>query len=372
MLPSAFVLLEALPLTANGKLDRARLPSPERGPASVARPPRDALEAQLADLWQELLGVPAVGASDDFFELGGHSLLAARLIQLIGDLYGVQLPLTTLHVRPTVEGLAEAVRRGDGRETAAPVVKIHGAGSRPPLFFFHGDLDGGGFYCLKLARRLGAEPPFYIVRPLGHDGGPVPATIELMAERHLTAMREVRPHGPWRLGGYCNGGLVAYEIARHLAAAGETVELVVLVAAAPDLRLARLRALGDRAAALLGVTPARGQDLFARLRSFLWRLDGLPPRDRLALLARHAAKLAGRVAAAAGRHDPESADDTYDRYFRAVMGYVPGPFPGRIVLFWPAAQPGGSGDPTRGWGRLAGRVDVHVVPGDHSTACVPT
>jgi amino acid adenylation domain-containing protein len=366
MIPSAFVTLDALPVTANGKLDRGALPAPRpTAPALVAS--RTPLEAQLASLWADLLGVDTVGITDDFFALGGDSLLAARMIQQVGELHGVRLPLAALYSHPTIQGLSAALGAGNGA-VSPPIVALNAGGGRPPLFFLHGDLHGGGFYSLRLARRLGPDQPLYVVHPLGRDGGEVPRSIEAMAEVHLDTLRRLRPAGPWRLGGYCNGGLVAYEIARRLHAAGEPVELVVVVAAAPHLAFARTWSTIARLARAGGLGCQRAQDAFARFRTFAWRLQQLPPAGRLSLVGAKLAKLVRAVAGRGmGRLPDDFTDGTFDLYFRAVMGYVPEPFPGRVVVLWPDDGPEAAADPGRVWRRLAARVDVRRIPGDHNT-----
>jgi thioesterase domain-containing protein len=188
-----------------------------------------------------------------------------------------------------------------------------------------------------------------------------------MAARHLQTLVARQPGGPYRLGGYCNGGLVAYEVARQLAARGATVERLVLIAAAPDLRLAGLRRLLDRAAWGLGMAPERPSELFGRLRAFLTAAGERAPRDRLAF-ALH--KLARRLPPRRWR-DPASKPDlqAMDLYYRAVMAYVPGRFPGRVAVLWPADEPSPTpGDPGREWRALAPAVEVHPIPGDHDTA----
>ena len=95
-----------------------------------------------------------------------------------------------------------------------------GVVSRPDFHFFHGDLRGGGFYCLALAGHVGRDQPFYALTPPGHDGGPIASDFETLVVDQLALLRAVRPRGPYRLGGYCNGALVAYEVARRLVAAG--------------------------------------------------------------------------------------------------------------------------------------------------------
>src|SRR5205823_12502969 len=132
-----------------GKLDRRALPAarPMRDTRPIVRA-RGPLKLQLAEIWRELLGVPQVGATDDFFELGGHSLLAVRMLQRGQDLYGASLPLAVLYTNPTIDGLSEALIAREPAECRAPPVRLPAGGARPPLFFFHGDINGGGFYTL--------------------------------------------------------------------------------------------------------------------------------------------------------------------------------------------------------------------------------
>jgi amino acid adenylation domain-containing protein len=269
LVPSAFVLMDALPLTRTGKIDRRALPAPAAAPAP-ARPTtrRDPLQCQLARVWEDLLGVRPVGIDDDFFELGGHSLLAVRLMHEIERLYGTALPPATLYTHSTVARLAGALLR-EGRDLlAAPMIGLHTDGRERPLFFFHGDINGGGFYCRALARALGRDRPFYALHPLGIDGRPVPPTIEAMADAHLDTVRAVQPHGPYLLGGYCNGGLVAFEVARRLQASGEAVPVVALIAAAADTRFRALGTLARALAPRLGLGPDAPLELLARLRWF--------------------------------------------------------------------------------------------------------
>jgi len=364
MVPSLFVALPALPLTPSGKLDRQRLPAPEElaaSPPGELVGPRDAVEGQLIELWEDLLGIRPVGVRDDFFDLGGHSLLAVRMLQHLADSYRVTLPLAALYANSTVERLAEALRQGDHQGFRTPITLLHPEGRQPPLIFFHGDLHGGGLYCVRLSRRLGLDQPLYVVHPLGRGGRPMPRPIEAMADEHLEALQALPRSGAWRLGGYCNGGLVAFEIARRLAAAGEKVELLALIAADADTRMSPLHAVTSRL--------APGTDWFGRLRSFTTVLEGRSLGARVALMLDKGASLAGEsFRRARGRPSRRQRDGLYDRYFRAVMGYVPRYFPGRLVLFWPADEPCRHvDDPTHGWGSFADSVEVFTVPGDHST-----
>ncbi len=269
------------------------------------------------------------------------------------------------------------------------MLKLQADGGRRPLFFFHGDLNGGGFYCRELARHLGPEQPVLAIHPLGLDDRPVPTTIEAMAAEHLTRIRELQPRGPYFLGGYCNGGFTAYEVARRLAAAGERVEPVVLIAAAADLRLRRLRPLLDQLARHLGLSENEAADYFGRVRYLADRLAAAGLRRKIGIGIVSAVTLAGEIlarlagahrspftrtpipadAGAAGRvGDGLLSEETYARHFTAVMAYVPRGFPGRVLAFWPMQEtPRQPGDPTLGWGPLVEHVDVVRVPGNHHT-----
>jgi thioesterase domain-containing protein len=260
-----------------------------------------------------------------------------------------------------VTGLARRLREG-GPLSAPRAVTLNRGGDRPPLVLFHGMLTGGAFYALRLARRLGPRQPVHLVPPFTGDDGPVPPTVEAMADAQLDLVRALQPRGPYRLAGYCNGGLVAYEIARRLREAGEAVELLVLIAAAPSTPLARTGRILRAVAALLGLPPARVVEPLARLRSLVEALAALPPRARPAFLAAKWRLLARRVLP--GR--PRAALDLMDVYHRVVMRYFPQRAPGRVVVLWPEREPWGSaGAAAAAWRRLVPEVDVHVVPGDH-------
>ncbi|HCI82789.1 MAG TPA: hypothetical protein DHW02_24220, partial [Ktedonobacter sp.] len=218
-IPATFMVLDAIPLQPNGKINRHALPAPQttqhkEDDAFVA--PMMTVHHQLIRIWEELLGVQPVGLKDNFFTLGGHSLLAVRLMSRIEQVYGKKIPLATLFAGATVEHLANVIMGDEETRPRAPVVAVQANGSRRPFFFLHGDWFGGGFYCLNLARSLDAEQPFYVLEPYNFDGLPIPPTFEEMAAAHIQALRTIQPEGPYLLGGFCNGGLMAYEIARQL------------------------------------------------------------------------------------------------------------------------------------------------------------
>ena len=369
--PAAVVALDALPLTPNGKLDRRALPAPRtRREPRTAAPARGPLKHQLAAIWSELLGLAEIGVDEDFFEVGGHSLLAVRMLERVRQLYGIALPLAVLYTEPTIDGVAAALLRHDAAAPHEPLVKLRDGTHGAPLFFFHGDVNGGGFYCRKLARRLPAGRAIWAVHPLGVDGDDaVPRSIETMARQHVTDLEAIAPEGPVVLGGYCNGGLVAWETARLLTAAGRTVERVILLAADADTRFPRLRAPMTRAARLVGMSPRGAALQFGRLRHFASRFRRLSLRRRAALAEQSVTHVLGQLTRRL-RPTPPGANARPQaplaRYFDLVQSYMPGPWPGHVVAVWPAAEePARLDDPTLGWGALARRVDVYEVAGDH-------
>ena len=229
MVPSAFVVLESFPLTPNGKVDRRALPEPQvdhAEPKFVAG--RDALEAQLVNLWENILCVHPIGITDDFFSLGGHSLLGVRLFAQIEEKFGKRLPLTTLFQAPTIEQLAEVLRRDSWSPPWSSLVPIQPGGSRPAFYCVH-EYDGNVLHYRELARALGPDQPFFGLQAQGADGKRPPLSrFEDIAAHYVEEIRAFQPEGPYVLGGSSYGGLVAFEMAQQLYAQGQKVALLAL------------------------------------------------------------------------------------------------------------------------------------------------
>ena len=232
LVPSHWVVLSALPLLPNGKVNRLALPAPEHGQERVAQgyvAPETALQYQLATIWEALLRVQPVGIHEDFFALGGHSLLAVRLMGRIADVCGRDLPLSTLFQNATIAKLARVLQSEEQEQTRTPLIPVHASGTRQPFFYLHGDPNGKAFYSLKVAQELGADRPFYLLEPYIYDDLQHMPTLQEVAAAHIEAMRRVQPEGPYVLGGWCNGAMVAYEMAQQLQAAGQEITLLVLM-----------------------------------------------------------------------------------------------------------------------------------------------
>jgi len=180
--------------------------------------------------------VRPIGIRDNFFYLGGHSLLAARLVDRIEQVLHKKLSLGTLFASPTIEQLATAFKAQEVNEaqpesdSPSPVMAIQTGGSKRPFFFLHRQWkEGNAFFSYPLARDLGADQPFYVLEPYRLESLPVAPTLEAIAAAHLRSLRAVQPEGPYLLGGWCNGALIAYEMARQLHEQGQELDLLVLM-----------------------------------------------------------------------------------------------------------------------------------------------
>jgi amino acid adenylation domain-containing protein len=345
MVPSAFVLLEAMPKTPNGKVDRRGMPAPK--PADFTEPneyiaPSDELETQLTKIWGAVLGEDAIGIRDNFFDLGGHSLLAARLMHRIEQTLGQRLPLAALLQAPTVEQLAALLRQEGWSASWSSLVAIQAEGSRPPFFCVHG-VGGNVVGFRDLARHMGTDQPFYALQPQGLDGKrPCLSSVSEMAERYIREIRRVQPEGPYRIGGYSFGGLVAYEMAQQLRAQEQEVSLLALFDTYPGKMESRASQMRN-----LSKLPLKEAVTFiVKKGSFV--LMTLRKRLELRMLPRPLRNVRQACATAAGGYDVQ-------------------PYDGQVTLFRVKEKSAGSlDDPYAIWWRVAaGGVDLREINGDH-------
>ncbi len=388
MIPATFTLLESLPLTASGKVDRKALPAPDRvesGRVVVAA--RDDVELKLVELWEELLGVRPIGVTESFFDLGGHSLLAVRLLARVEETFGRPIPLASLFLGATVADLAARVR--ESAQPWTPLATLQPLGQQPPFFCIHP--AGGIVYCfLELAQRLGSDRPFHAFQAAGLEQGTVPVRrLEDMAASYVNALRETQPDGPYHLGGWSLGGIVAFEMAQQLHAQGHEVATLALFDSHAPIPLADavrpLHDLAQEAAALdlfrEGTETSDGPTvedaavllgLFAQMASGVWfqprrllrHLRGLGPDEQRA----HVLKLFKLDEVYHREIGPEPVRRLWNvlrTNLLAAARYTPQHYPGRIVLFRAGAA--SAGDATMGWGPLASDVTVHAIPGDHAS-----
>jgi amino acid adenylation domain-containing protein len=224
MVPSHFTVLDKLPLTANGKIDRQALPAPDAFSINKDyQAPRDKLELQLVQIWENVLKVSPISIFDNFFELGGHSLLAVRLMAQIEQQFNKHLPLTSLFQGATIEQLANQLRLQTDNQAWSSLVAIQPNGTQAPLFCVPG-VGGNVVYFYELAHHLGPDQPFYGLQAVGLDGKSAPlSSIEEMAAHYLKELQTIQPQGPYLLGGHSFGGLVAFEMSLQLQKQGHEV-----------------------------------------------------------------------------------------------------------------------------------------------------
>jgi len=239
MVPSAFVVLESFPLTPNGKVNRRALPAPDLSSFAQENeyvPPRDRAEETLANIWSEILNLPKIGVHDDFFDLGGHSLLAIVLMSKIEQQFGKQLPLSTLLSNRSIAALAQQIERNQearsrsvSRGESSSLVPIQLQGNQPPFFCVHP--AGGHVLCYTdLAKYLGNNQPVYGLQAQGfNEGEAIFDRVEDMAQFYIETIKKFQPEGPYKIGGWSFGGVVAYEMAQQLLKGGEEVELLAVM-----------------------------------------------------------------------------------------------------------------------------------------------
>jgi amino acid adenylation domain-containing protein len=386
MVPSAFVFLDALPLTPNNKLDRLALRAPDASKQDTQATfvaPRNDLERRLTQIWEEVLGIQPIGVKDNFFDLGGHSLVAISLFAQIENEFAEKLPLATLLQSGTVETLAETIQalsadnqvlasesvatiQNKSTDPWSSLVKIQPNGSKPPLFFIHP--LGGEILCYRdLALHLGLEQPVYGLQPQGLNGKPPLTRIEDMASLYIKEIQTIQPNGPYYLVGYSFGGILVFEMAQQLYRQGQKIGMLMMIdTCRPGCRerLPFIKRIGLHLDNLLQLGPA-----YIKQNAKGWSQQGkymLKHRyKRYLSIARHLLNVI---------YDLPKDDkhlDIIDANVQALNEYVFQVYPGSMALLrtddkYRDDAVGVKYDPQFGWGDLiAGGLDIHYIPGSH-------
>ena len=359
MIPSAFVFLDAIPLTPNGKTNRRALPAPDTSHLSekAGIAPRTTTELKLVQIWSEVLNIPILGVRDNFFELGGHSLLAVRLMARIEQQFGIHLPLATLFTEPTIESLASLLSSATDAQPFSPLVAIQKTGDLPPFFCVHP--VGGNVLCYaQLADHLGNNRPFYGLQSPGLYGNSQPLTrIEDMAACYIEALQQVQPRGPYYLGGWSLGGVVAWEMAQQLQDLGQEVGLLALIDSyAPTVLQEQI----DDTFLINSLITDLGGMFGKELSIYANELQQLLPEEQLNSILQEAKRL--------NILPPEISIEQMYRLFevfkanlKAMYDYLPSPYSGQTVLFCASDEVS-----QRGWSSLATEaMEIYTIPGDH-------
>ncbi|HWD19234.1 MAG TPA: condensation domain-containing protein [Verrucomicrobiae bacterium] len=340
-------------------------PAPRSAPE--AEPPQTRLQRRLREIWEQALGHKDFGSTDNFFEIGGHSLLAVKLIAQVEKNLGRRLPLPILFRAPTIEKMAEALMESATPTLGSCLVEIQPRGSRPPIFWLHtlGGGGGGGLFTYrKLAEALGTDQPSY--------GFVAPAqpfdSIEAMAARYVAEMKALQPAGPYRIGGYCFGGVVAYEMARQLEAQGEeTAVLALLDSSPPDPRGERKRPSLQLAWHALTALPG-----------WLAKMDRETVKRILQRVREGVARRLQRASTPAPADGAARLEDFVDMthypadyrrfatsHWKALMNYTPGAYRGRATLFKTDERHLFQLEAVDAWRKLIPNLEIRRVTGKH-------
>jgi amino acid adenylation domain-containing protein len=371
MVPSVFLILKSFPLTANGKIDRNSLPSPDQQPSPRAKnftAPRTEAELKLAKIWAQVLQLDSVSITDNFFDLGGHSLLAVRLFAQIRKVFGKELPLAILFQAPTIQRLAATLCENGWTAHWSPLVAIQPHGSARPFFAIHA-VGGNVLEYNALAKHMGEEQPFYALQAEGLDGElPTYISIEQMAANYIREIRTVQAEGPYQIGGRSFGGLVAFEMAVQLSEQGHDVSLLALMDTYP---------LGYQKLAVKSGKDIEVPGLQKKVSAHMRNLRTLGAMEKLKYLFEKSTYGPKKVQIATWRtlyrlfrHSSRSLPRILRSVelfnYMAAREYLPRPYSGKVTLLWASEDLNTGHDAIAGWEFLAaGGVEVRELPGTH-------
>lgn len=372
MVPSTFIQLASLPRNAHGKLDRRALLQTPKMEVEVEEhkmiAPRDHLELQMMHIWEEVLGIQPISLTQNFFDLGGHSFSAVRIVQRIQQVFARHLPLAALFQYPTIEQLTAWIRQDHSvRQAPSCLVRMDTRRSTGEPFFFIHPIGGNVFCYQELCQLLEEVWPVYALQAQGLDGQQAPRfSIEEMASHYLQLIRSVQPEGPYRLGGWSFGGLVAFEIAQQLHTQQQNIAFLGLIDSTapeenPPSEMAPA-ALLEAFAVDLGVQTAEPNDDLSRLTQEGGSTDA--SLSRLLDIAKRAQVVPPDVELPYIRH----LWDVYQANRQALLRYRPEPYAGSAWLFRAVPSLAGSAQQIAGadWQRwVEQEVVLCPIVGDH-------
>lgn len=368
MLPNRYVFLDKLPYNTNGKVDRSQLPEPDLDqpmPGEKFVSPRNSIEWQLSRIWSDLLQVKQISIHDNFFTLGGHSLLALQLMERVEKEMKVKLPMQTLAKRPTLAEMGSLVAELSPDTFQSSIVLLREGEDKPALFFVPGGARTG-ISLMNMATRIEAGRKVYALEYPGMDGYLEPLDdIRVLAEFFNQQILSTQPEGPYHLAGPCLGGLIVFEMAQQLTAAGHEVGLLALLDSTPpggeSTWAAKKRTsqyYRDRTAAIVKT---------GNVRSYLGSIKSRLRRNKLVLTFDVLWK---RLRYNFHKTDEQLWQDrrldkqtwfVFDKLQVAKKSYLPGKFQGHGVVIFNAVSEGTPRE--KQWADLLGTYDVYYIPG---------
>ena len=368
MIPNTFIFLEAFPITSNGKIDRAQLPTVEETPVSSQsyRAPRNSIETQIVTTWETIFGRHPIGVNDNFFDLGGESLLAVRLCAELEKSFPGKVSIPMIFQSQTIEQLAKIIQGETERAPWKWLIPIQTKGWKPPVFCV---LFGATFspYVQEFSTQ-----PLYMLINQGHDGKPiVHKTVEEIAAQYIKEIKTVQLSGPYYLAGYSFGGLVAYEMAQQLIKHGEQVVFLGLVDPTTPPQKPKGSTGSEKLTQLLKATtlPEKRTIIyklqnFSRITSIIfsgirWRLHALTNKNTWREKLQN---IACQFWFNLGYPLPASLRRFYRTKYnkQASRWYKPQTYPESITIFQTSSRP------EIFWGALSQKpIQAHQLSGDH-------
>jgi thioesterase domain-containing protein/acyl carrier protein len=366
MIPFAVIVLDTIPQSPQGKVDLLSMPAPSLQTAlrEEVEMPRNLMQAQLIEIWEEVLETSPIGITNDFFQLGGHSLLAVRMMTMIRKRFKRGIPLASLFQNPTVAHLAKLLAQSTNEVSPSILVDIQPEGSGTPFFCVHP--IGGGLLCyVELARALGRDRPIYgLQAPVPDPQQQAITSIEQMAKRYNDQLQRVQPEGPYLLGGWSMGGLVAFEMARQLSQRGKRVDLLALFDTYPPIRNRRVVEKDHQLPIIVRIAADMSWLLgkeSSELRERFLQLDENEQRTMLLEILKHG----GMLTEDTSNDEVINLMSILTQNAAAADAYALQHSQQKIVLFR-AADAEVSEQIVKQWEPwVAGGVKLHLIPGDH-------
>ena len=374
MIPAEFIILTQLPLTNNGKIDRAALSKREvikrvhKAPAPCTK-----TEKALTKIWQDILGLQNIDIHDNFFEIGGNSIQAARVFSRIRKTFGKQLPLAILLQAPTIEKLAAIITRNEKTFSWSSLVPLQPKGLKPTLYLLHAGAGNVVLY-RELVQHLQTDQPVYALQAKGLNGRDTPHNcVEDMAAYYIREIRSIQPNGPYLLGGYCFGAIVAFEMAQQLLSEGQQIGLLASFNGISPVYNYKLHPVNNQTGINLPLPKgfvgklayhkklflalSTKEKLFYPIKRLIFKLQMEWFRVRI---------MAYNYYLRRNRPLPKlfAKHYYYDNNANMAKAYRPRPYAGKMTVF---RSPEIFYDPNLGWGDFVlGGIDTFDIAGNHS------